>query len=269
MLLLAQHVLEKSFLSRIDFLNDTFCAPLLLLTLAPKHQADPSSTATNARYVPVTRTMGAASSIWPPLLFPATSAKPSTARRNVPRCNAASPTSVATPATAAVTTRPARRASILIAMRTATGEFGVGLILAVQHWFLSLAHALHVNVTINSLNPSLPLNKNSTCNSITWNDQDCGECIIDEAGNPSFDCSSVGGPDGTTIGEDITMPDEGGAEPTDPPVDGGDGVIDPPQNGGEGGDGSDDTTSAAGNDTKRAVSLSLLVGIAGVIAALA
>ena len=144
---MAQHVLEISFLSRIDFLNDTFCASLLLLTLAPKHQADPSSTATNARYVPVTRTMDAASSIWPPLLFPATSAKPSTAWRNVPRCNAASPTSVATPATAAVTTRPARRASILIVMRTATGEFGVGIGGAALV-FVSLAHALHVNVTI-------------------------------------------------------------------------------------------------------------------------
>lgn len=53
-----------------------------------------------------------------------------------------------------------------------------------------------------------PLHKNSTCNSIKWNDQDCRKCMIDEIGNPSFDCSSVGGPDDTTIREDITMPDE-------------------------------------------------------------
>ena len=71
---------------------------------------------------------------------------------------------------------------------------------------------------LNSLNSSLPLNKNSTCNSITWNDQDCGECIIDEAGNPSFDCSSVGGPDGTTIGEDMTNPPAGSGGGTAPPV---------------------------------------------------
>ena len=65
----------------------------------------------------------------------------------MPRCNAASPTSVATPATAAVTTRPVRRASTLIAMRTATGEFGVGIGGAALV-SVSLAHALHVNVTI-------------------------------------------------------------------------------------------------------------------------
>lgn len=38
----------------------------------------------------------------------------------------AAPTSVGTPATAAVTTRPVRRASTLIAMEMATGEFDVG-----------------------------------------------------------------------------------------------------------------------------------------------
>lgn len=113
------------------------------------------------------------------------------------------------------------------------------------------------------------LHKNSTCNSITWNDQDCGECIIDEAGNPSFDCSAVGGPDGTTIGKDIAMPDDEGGETTDPPAGGddGNGVIDLPQDIGEGDNGPDGTTSAAGNGTKGAASLSLLVGIAGAIAA--
>ena len=33
-----------------------------------------------------------------------------------------------------------------------------------------------------------------TCNGITWNDQDCGECVIDKNDNPVFDCSAVGGP---------------------------------------------------------------------------
>ena len=141
------------------------------------------------------------------------------------------------------------------------------------------SYALHVNASI-GLIPNifftLP-SKNSTCNTIKWNGQDCGECIIDEAGNPSFDCSSVGGPDGTTIGEDITLPGDGGGETTDPPagiggsegtappVDGGNGAIDTPQNGGGDG-GSDDTTSAAGNGKRWAASLPLLLGIAGAVA---
>jgi hypothetical protein len=43
------------------------------------------------------------------------------------------------------------------------------------------------------LNP-FPL-RISACNTIAWNDEDCGECVIDENGNPSFDCTNVGGPE--------------------------------------------------------------------------
>lgn len=37
-----------------------------------------------------------------------------------------------------------------------------------------------------------------TCNSITWNGQDCGECSIDSNDNPIFDCSAVDGPGSDT-----------------------------------------------------------------------
>jgi hypothetical protein len=77
-----------------------------------------------------------------------------------------------------------------------------------------------------------PPSKNSTCNSIAWNGQDCGECIIDENGNPSFDCSAFGGPDGTTIGEDDDNPG-----------------------------GPNDTTSAALNNARWTVTGSLLAGV--------
>ena len=105
------------------------------------------------------------------------------------------------------------------------------------------------------------------CNTITWNDEDCGECVIDENGNPSFDCTNVGGPDGTTIGEaadlnfpdvvtdspgenpsvSIGVPDEAPAVPDEAPV--------------------NDTTSAAVDNAGRTAAGSLL--ICGAVVALA
>ena len=42
-----------------------------------------------------------------------------------------------------------------------------------------------------------------TCNSITWNGQDCGECSIDSNDNPIFDCSAVGGPGSDTSSSNV------------------------------------------------------------------
>ena len=33
------------------------------------------------------------------------------------------------------------------------------------------------------------------CNQISWDGKDCGACVIEDGGNPVFDCSAVGGPD--------------------------------------------------------------------------
>lgn len=109
------------------------------------------------------------------------------------------------------------------------------------------------------INPPSPL-QTSACNTITWNDEDCGECVIDENGNPSFDCTNVGGPDGTTIGkaEDLTftdvLTDSPGGSPSVSI-----GVPDEaPAN---------DTTSAAGDNAGRTAAGSLL--LCGAVVALA